>query len=107
MEVPTQTERSLRERLGIGVAGLLGDLVATGEPVLVVAAHAPHRARALQSRVGGFAVTSWAALEDDPGLALAFPHVVALDPPAQPHRRALIEHLPGRAGPIWPGVPLS
>ena len=84
VEVPTQTERSLRDKLGIGVAGLLGDLVATGEPVLVVAAHAPHRARALQSRVGGFAVTSWAALEDDPGLARAFPHVVALDPPAQP-----------------------
>ena len=75
--------------LGIGVAGLLGDLVATGEPVLVVAAHAPHRARALQGRVGGFAVTSWAALEDDPGLARAFAHVVALDPPAHPHRRAL------------------
>jgi single-stranded-DNA-specific exonuclease len=85
----------LREKQGIGVAGLLGDLVATGEPVLVVAAHAPHRARALQSRVGGFAVTSWAALEDDPGLARAFPHVVALDPPAHPHRRALLEHLPG------------
>ena len=95
VEVPTQTERSLRDKLGIGVAGLLGDLVATGERVLVVAAHAPHRARLLQSRVGGFAVTSWAALEDDPGLAGAFPHVVALDPPAQPHRRALIEHLPG------------
>ena len=81
--------------------------MATGEPVLVVAAHAPYRASVLQRRVGGFAVTSWAALEDDPGWPRAFPHVVALDPPAQAHRRALIEHLPGRAGPIWPGVPLS
>jgi single-stranded-DNA-specific exonuclease len=63
--------------------------------VLVVAAHAPHRARALSGRVGGFAVTSWAALEDDPGLAREFPHVVALDPPAHAHRRALLEHLPG------------
>jgi single-stranded-DNA-specific exonuclease len=92
---PATALRSLREKQGIGVAGLLGDLVATGEPVLVIAAHAPHRARALQSRVGGFAVTSWLALEDDPGLARAFPHVVALDPPAHPHRRALLEHLPG------------
>ena len=32
---------------------------------------------------------------DFAGLALAFPHVVALDPPADPRRRALIEHLPG------------
>jgi single-stranded-DNA-specific exonuclease len=92
---PATALRALREKQGIGVAGLLGDLVATGEPVLVIAAHAPHRARALQSRVGGFAVTSWLALEDDPGLARAFPHVVALDPPAHPHRRALLEHLPG------------
>ena len=48
---------------------LLGDLVATGEPVLAVTAHAPHRARVLADRVGGFALTSWAALEDDPELA--------------------------------------
>jgi single-stranded-DNA-specific exonuclease len=92
---PAMASRALREKQGIGVAGLLGDLVATGEPVLVVAAHAPHRARALGGRVGGFAVTSWAALEDDPGLAESFPHVVALDPPAHAHRRALVEHLPG------------
>ena len=65
-----------------GIAGLLGDLVATGEPVLAVTAHAPHRARALAGRAGGFALTSWAALADDPALAAPFPHVVALDPPA-------------------------
>ena len=61
-----------------------GDLVASGEPVLAVSAHAPHRARALAPRVGGFALTSWAALEDDPGLARPFPHVVAVDPPPRP-----------------------
>jgi single-stranded-DNA-specific exonuclease len=49
-----------------------------------VAAHAPHRARALAPRVGGFALTSWAALEDDPGLAAPFVHVVAVDPPSRP-----------------------
>ena len=52
-----------------GIAGLLGDLVAGGGSVLAVAAHAERRARALQNRVGGFAVTSWAALEADPALA--------------------------------------
>jgi len=55
--------------------------VASGEPVLAVVAHAPHRARTLSTRVGGFALTSWAALQDDPALAAPFPHVVALDPP--------------------------
>jgi single-stranded-DNA-specific exonuclease len=70
---------------------LIGDLVASGDEVLVVTAHAPHRARALHGRVGGFALTSWHALHDDPGLAAPFAHVVALDPPARPG----IEHLPG------------
>ncbi|MEO8688377.1 MAG: single-stranded-DNA-specific exonuclease RecJ [Solirubrobacteraceae bacterium] len=95
MRVPATAIRRLRENHGIGMAGLIGDLVASGEAVLVVAAHAPHRARALSGRVGGFALTSWTALEDDPGLARAFPHVVALDPPAHAQRRALLEHLPG------------
>ena len=74
--VPARTTRDLRNS---GIAGLLADLVASGEPVLAVVAHAPHRAQSLSTRVGGFALTSWAALADDPALALPFPHVVALD----------------------------
>jgi single-stranded-DNA-specific exonuclease len=81
---PAGGRRQVRDLRGTGIAGLLGDLVATGEPVLAVTAHAPHRARALQSRVGGFAVVSWAALEDDPRLAAPFTHVVAVDPPSRP-----------------------
>ena len=87
-----------------GIAGLLGDLVASGEPVLAVTAHAPHRARALAPRVGGFALTSWAALEDDPGLAAPFPHVVVDRPAAAPAARTI---RPGRAGPTWPGARLN
>jgi single-stranded-DNA-specific exonuclease len=56
-----------------------------------VTAHAPHRARALADRVGGFAVVSWAALEDDPALARPFTHVVAVDPPT----RHLLDHPEG------------
>jgi single-stranded-DNA-specific exonuclease len=56
-----------------------------------VTAHAPHRARALAPRVGGFALTSWAALEDDPALAAPFAHVVAVDPPPRP----LLDHPSG------------
>jgi single-stranded-DNA-specific exonuclease len=81
---PAGGARELRDLRGTGIAGLLGDLVASGESVLAVTAHAPARARALQARVGGFAVTSWAALEDDPRLAAPFVHVVAVDPPSRP-----------------------
>jgi single-stranded-DNA-specific exonuclease len=80
LKVATRTARDVR---GTGIAGLLGDLVASGESVLAVAAHAPHRAKVLAERVGGFALTSWAALEDDPELAAPFTHVVAVDPPVR------------------------
>jgi len=85
-------DRELVDRRGTGIAGLIADLVAAGEPVLVVSAHAPHRARMLRDRVGGFALCCWHALADDPGLAAPFAHVVALDPPAGP----LLDHLSGQ-----------
>ena len=75
----------------------------TGEPVLAVVAHAPHRARTLQGRIGGFAICSWAALEDDPELAAGFAHLVAVDPPARPGALGLLEHssLAPRAHLAW------
>jgi single-stranded-DNA-specific exonuclease len=79
----------------MGIAGLLGDLVAAGEPVLAVTAHAQHRAAALRDRVGGFAVTTWAAVAADPALVAPYVHVVAVDPPPYDHLRALAEQLPG------------
>jgi single-stranded-DNA-specific exonuclease len=81
-ELAAARVRGRHDHRGRGIAGLIGELVATGEPVLVLAAHAGHRAQALHGRVGGFAVTSYAALGDRPALASEFPHVVALDPPA-------------------------
>ena len=87
--------RRLRDGRDHGVGGLLADLVHTTDRVLVVTAHAPYRARTLQPRLGGFAVCSWAALEDAPGLAAPYGHVVALDPPAHADRRRLLEGLPG------------
>ena len=64
-----------RDARGGGIAGLLGDLVAGGAPVLAVVAHAEHRRRALRDRVGGFTVVTWAALEADPPLAARYAHV--------------------------------
>jgi single-stranded-DNA-specific exonuclease len=80
-----------RDARETGIAGLLADLVASGEPVLAVVAHAPYRARALRGRLGGFAVCSWAALADDPELAAPFAHVVAVDPPSEPRLLGLLE----------------
>ena len=74
----------MRDLRGTGIAGLLADLVASGETVLAVVAHAPYRARALQPRVGGFAIASWAALEQEPELTAGFAHLVAVDPPGHP-----------------------
>ena len=90
-----------RDARGTGIAGLLADLVAAGEPVLAIVAHAPHRARALRGRVGGFAICSWAALEDAPELAAPFAHLVAVDPPGDPGALALLEQGAGRAHLAW------
>jgi single-stranded-DNA-specific exonuclease len=76
--------RPILDRRGTGIAGLVADLVASGDTVLAVAAHAEYRARRMGDRVGGFAMCSWQALEDDPELAAGFTHVVAIDPPANP-----------------------
>src|SRR6185503_11680218 len=68
--------KNVSDRRGSGIAGLLADLVASGEPVLAIVAHAPYRARTLERRIGGFAVCSWAALADAPELAGPFAHLV-------------------------------
>jgi single-stranded-DNA-specific exonuclease len=88
--------RQTADARGRGLAGTLGSLVASGEPVLVVCADVPGRLRGLRDRLGGFALCSWDALERDPGLAERFPHLAALDPPAHPHLEALL-----RAGDGW------
>jgi single-stranded-DNA-specific exonuclease len=93
--VAVQDGRAVRDVRGGGIAGLLGDLVAAGAAVLAITAHAQHRAAALRDRVGGFTITTWAALEEDPALAAGFTHVVAVDPPPHAHLRALAERLPG------------
>ena len=93
-----------RDLRGTGIAGLLGDLVASGEPVLAVTAHAPHRARALADRVGGFALTSWAALEDDPGARARRSRTSS--PSTRPRGRCSTIRR-ARAGPTWRGVRLN
>jgi single-stranded-DNA-specific exonuclease len=94
-QAPEPGRRELRDVRGCGVAGVIADLVAGGDSVLVLTAHTGARVEALRTRLGGFALAGYGALEDRPSLAQEFVHVVALDPPAEPHRRALLEHAPG------------
>jgi single-stranded-DNA-specific exonuclease len=61
---------------------VLVDAVAGGEPVLALCADVPRRRCGLRERVGGFTLAAYAELERDPSPALAYAHVVALDPPA-------------------------
>jgi len=80
----------VRDRRGAGIAGTLAALVASGEPVLVVAADARARRRALEGRLGGFAIVSYAALARDPEIARPYPHLVALDPPMEAAHESLL-----------------
>ncbi len=83
--------RTVCDRRGAGIAGVLAALVASGEPVLVVAADARRRRAHFAGRLGGFALCSWTALERTPSLGDAFQHVVVLDPAAHPAIGALAE----------------
>jgi single-stranded-DNA-specific exonuclease len=83
---PERITGPVRDRRGGGIAGTIAALVASGEPVLVVAADARLRAGHLAPILGGFELCSRDALERDPALATAEHHVVLLDPPAGPLR---------------------
>ena len=77
---------SVVDRRGDGFAGVVGELITSGEPVLVGVADVARRRESLETLVAGLAddglaVVSWDALAADPGLADGFPHLVALDPP--------------------------
>jgi single-stranded-DNA-specific exonuclease len=79
-----------RDRRGGGIAGTIGALVASGEPVLVLCADASRRLEHLRGRIGGFALCSYAVLERNPSMAAPYSHLVALDPPARPTEEALL-----------------
>jgi single-stranded-DNA-specific exonuclease len=66
-----------RDRRGLGVAGTLGMLAASGERVLALCADAPRWAAALAPRLGGFTLASWESAAE----AGHFDHVIALEPP--------------------------
>jgi single-stranded-DNA-specific exonuclease len=81
--------RELRDRRDAGFAGVVGDLLSSGESVLVVCADVYRRRPALELVVAGaargearLALAGWDDLLADPALAEPHAHLVALDPPA-------------------------
>ena len=107
------SERTLVDRRGEGALGVLGDLMTTGEPLLVLCADVPRRAALVERdlaaerfgrqawvRVSGNCdsaaaqrahdsgnapvLSEYGALDADPALLRRFTHVFALDPPARP-----------------------
>lgn len=81
---PTQLTGAPIDRRDRGVAGTVAACVASGEPTLVICADTTLRRNPLSTRLGGFALTDWAALQRDPALAGGHVHVVAVDPPPSP-----------------------
>jgi single-stranded-DNA-specific exonuclease len=82
--VTVLSPREQIDRRATAPAGVLADLVGSGDPVLAVVADVGRRLPGLAQRLGGFSLCSWAALEDRPELAALHRHVVVLDPPAGP-----------------------
>jgi single-stranded-DNA-specific exonuclease len=105
LALPDAPERGVRDRRGEGVAGVAGDLLASGESVLVVCADVARRRAGLEKLLAGQAgeggdlpVATWTALAAQPELASTYEHVVALDPPAHGDAEALLASLPAPDG---------
>jgi single-stranded-DNA-specific exonuclease len=92
------TTRAADDRRGRGVAALIMQLRATGEPVLVLCADAVARERHMRGRVGGFTLASYNALERGAAGTDSFRHIVLLDPPSD--ERALELALAGEGPPV-------
>jgi single-stranded-DNA-specific exonuclease len=75
----TTQRREILDRRGESPLAVLADAIATGERVLAVCADVPRRVDGLSARAGGFALTSYHALEREPREVA---QLVALDPPA-------------------------
>ena len=93
--------RARLDRRGESPLAVLADALASEGPVLAVCADVPRRLPGIQSRIGGFALTSYHALERDPRCALDYVHLVALDPPAQPAAARLLDSGDGFTHMAW------
>lgn len=92
--------RTTSDRRGDGVAGVLGDLLASGDDVLIACTEPQRWRRGLDSTLAGLvrgraAIASWDVLALLPSLATPYAHVFALDPPPVADPVAFVAALPG------------
>ena len=92
--------RKTCDRRGEGVAGVLGDLLASGDDVLIACGEPRRWKGGLDATLAGLArgraaIASWDLLELLPALAAPYPHVFALDPPPTPEAVGFAASLPG------------
>ena len=88
------------DRRGEGIAGVLGDLLASGDDVLIACNEPQRWRRGLDSTLAGLArgraaIASWELLSLMPSLATAYAHVFALDPPPVEDALAFVRGIPG------------
>ncbi|MFL5970694.1 MAG: single-stranded-DNA-specific exonuclease RecJ [Gaiellaceae bacterium] len=92
--------RRMYDRRGEGVAGVLGDLLTSGEDVLVACTEPQRWRRGLETTLAGLArgravLASWDLLSLLPAVAAPYAHVFALDPPPAEDGLAFVGALPG------------
>jgi single-stranded-DNA-specific exonuclease len=83
--------RTTLDRRGESPLAVLADAMSGGGSVLALCADVPRRLQGLGSRIGGFTLISYYALERDAEIALRFRQLVALDPPASCVQAALLK----------------
>jgi single-stranded-DNA-specific exonuclease len=114
LALPDEPQRAVRDRRGEGIAGVAGDLLASGESVLIVCADVERRRAGLEKMIAGLSslapdpspatvhrplsTCSWTALAANPALAEPYTHVIALDPPAHADWEPLLASLPAPEG---------
>ena len=93
---PTRQSRAVRDRRGEGLAGVAGDLITSGEPVLLVVADVHRRRAGLEALLaglgpGGAEVCGWSAI---PATRYGG-HLLAIDPPPVPAGLDVLRTIPG------------
>jgi single-stranded-DNA-specific exonuclease len=88
---PVPGERNRLDRRRQSPLAVLVDARSAGAPVLAVCADVARRHAGLASRLGGYSLISYHALERRPSLLAGFPQLVALDPPACEAHAGLLE----------------
>ncbi|MBV9214351.1 MAG: single-stranded-DNA-specific exonuclease RecJ [Actinobacteria bacterium] len=120
---PRRRVRQVHDRRGEGFAGVAGDLISSGESVLVLCADAERRRAVLEDVIGGIvhavadasagagercpSLASWDEITLEPELAARFTHLVVLDPPALAEVEDLLAAVPPATEPPGGAIHLA